>query len=112
MHASVRQLLDSWQLRGAGRWARMCPISCWAMSRLLTRWAPCAAVQVKLADLVPLKRCSSSAKLLVGQRVFAIGNPFGLDHTLTTGVVSGTGREIQSVSGRPIQVRPPFLLAS
>ncbi|KAI5077439.1 hypothetical protein GOP47_0007263 [Adiantum capillus-veneris] len=46
----------------------------------------------------------SSTDLLVGQKVYAIGNPFGLDHTLTTGVISGLRREISSAAtGRPIQ---------
>ena len=44
----------------------------------------------------------SSADLQVGQAVLAIGNPFGLDQTLTTGVVSALGREIQSVTRRRI----------
>ena len=37
-----------------------------------------------------------SRTVRVGQAVFAIGNPFGFDHTLTTGVVSGLNRTIQS----------------
>nr|WP_321466926.1 trypsin-like peptidase domain-containing protein [uncultured Desulfobulbus sp.] len=43
-----------------------------------------------------------SKNLLVGQKVFAIGNPFGLDQTLTTGIVSALGREIKAVTGRTI----------
>lgn len=45
----------------------------------------------------------SSKGLQVGQKAFAIGNPFGLDQTLTTGVISALGREIESVTRRPIQ---------
>ena len=37
-----------------------------------------------------------SSNLLVGQKVYAIGNPFGLDHTLTQGIVSGVGRELNT----------------
>ncbi|MEZ4438118.1 MAG: trypsin-like peptidase domain-containing protein [Polyangiaceae bacterium] len=51
--------------------------------------------------LAPLPR-GSSETLHVGQQTLAIGNPFGLDHTLSTGVVSGLEREIESLAGRPI----------
>ncbi|MDX2000641.1 MAG: trypsin-like peptidase domain-containing protein [Thermoanaerobaculia bacterium] len=44
-----------------------------------------------------------SADLAVGQKVFAIGNPFGFDQTLTTGVVSALGREIESAARIPIR---------
>lgn len=44
----------------------------------------------------------SSDNLKVGQQALAIGNPFGLDHTLTSGIISGTGRQVTSPSGRPI----------
>ncbi len=54
------------------------------------------------AGLVPILRGKSSA-LVVGQTVLAIGNPFGLDHTLTVGVISALGREIQSVAGTTIE---------
>ncbi len=44
-----------------------------------------------------------SADLRVGQSVFAIGNPFGLDQSLTTGVISALGREIESLARLPIR---------
>jgi len=56
----------------------------------------------KAATLMPLD-IGNSQDLRVGQRVLAIGNPFGLDHTLTTGVVSALGRSIKSVNDRTIE---------
>jgi S1-C subfamily serine protease len=44
-----------------------------------------------------------SGDLMVGQKVLALGNPFGLDQTLTTGVISAVGREIRSVAGTLIE---------
>jgi S1-C subfamily serine protease len=51
--------------------------------------------------MVPLA-LGRSDDVRVGQQTLAIGNPFGLDHTLSTGVISGLEREIKSRSGHPI----------
>lgn len=63
-----------------------------------------AVLQIK----APASRLSpiavgSSRDLLVGQRVLAVGNPFGLDHTLTVGVVSALGRELRVEGNRTIR---------
>ena len=59
-------------------------------------------IEAPKAKLPPLP-IGSSRELQVGQRVFAIGNPFGLDQTLTMGIVSALGREIESVTRRTIR---------
>lgn len=43
-----------------------------------------------------------STDLQVGQKVFAVGNPFGLDQTITSGIISALGREIKAITGRTI----------
>jgi S1-C subfamily serine protease len=68
--------------------------------------APDKDIAVVKIDAPPSKlkkiAVGDSSELRVGQSVLAIGNPFGLDQTLTTGVISGLGREIKSISERTI----------
>jgi|CXWL01.1.fsa_nt_gi S1-C subfamily serine protease len=59
-------------------------------------------IEAPAAKLRPLP-VGRSHDLQVGQKVFAIGNPFGLDQTLTTGVISALGREIDSLARVPIR---------
>ncbi len=63
-----------------------------------------AVLQIKMPPekLTPLET-GRSRDLLVGQRVLAVGNPFGLDHSLSVGVVSALGRELKSPGGRTIR---------
>jgi S1-C subfamily serine protease len=54
-------------------------------------------------DKLPPIPIGVSRDLMVGQKVYAIGNPFGLDQTLTTGIVSALNREIESFNSRTIR---------
>ena len=62
-----------------------------------------AVLRIPTRNLPTPISIGSSSDLQVGQNVLAIGNPFGLDYTLTTGVVSALGREVNGVGGRPIK---------
>ncbi|MEH3116961.1 MAG: trypsin-like peptidase domain-containing protein [Methylorubrum populi] len=56
----------------------------------------------RVAALPPPLAVGGSANLKVGQSAFAIGNPFGLDHTLTTGVISALQRRLPTQEGREL----------
>ncbi|XP_026459863.1 protease Do-like 8, chloroplastic [Papaver somniferum] len=58
----------------------------------LCKWSTCTRL------LRPIK-VGQSSDLKVGQQCLAIGNPFGFDHTLAVGVISGLNREINSQAG-------------
>jgi 2-alkenal reductase len=56
----------------------------------------------RLSHMPPPLAVGASADLKVGQSTFAIGNPFGLDHTLTTGVISAVRRRMPTSEGREV----------
>ncbi len=58
-----------------------------------------AVLQLKTSDTVPWAPMGSSRDALVGEPVIAIGNPFGLSNTVTTGVLSATGRSLRTNTG-------------
>ena len=55
------------------------------------------------ANDLPTLELGDSDNVEVGDDVYAIGNPYGLDHTFTTGVVSALGRELQAPDGATIE---------
>jgi S1-C subfamily serine protease len=62
-----------------------------------------AVLKVEKVDKLRPIKVGSSDKLLVGQQAIAIGNPFGLDHSLSKGVISALGREVQGIGGVTIR---------
>lgn len=61
-----------------------------------------ALIRIRPKKDLPVLRLGDSDKLQVGQKVLAIGNPFGLELTLTTGVISALGRPVQGGQGQPL----------
>lgn len=61
-----------------------------------------AVIKIDGATGLTVVPMGDSSQLAVGQKVLAIGNPFGLDRTLTTGVISGLQRPIRARNNRPI----------
>jgi S1-C subfamily serine protease len=62
-----------------------------------------ALIKIEPRESLPVLKLGDSDPLQVGQKVLAIGNPFGLEGTLTTGVVSSLGRSIQDENGRTLE---------
>jgi S1-C subfamily serine protease len=60
-------------------------------------------IDVPPGTLAPVRVANPKEALEVGQKTIAIGNPFGLDHTLTTGVISALGRQMEGVGGVTIR---------
>lgn len=59
-------------------------------------------IEAPAERLFPLD-IGDSARLRVGQRVFAVGNPFGLERTMTTGIISSLNRSLNARNGRSMK---------
>ena len=62
-----------------------------------------ALIKIEAGHKLPFLHLGESDNLIVGQKVLAIGNPFGLEGTLTTGIVSSLGRAIEPEEGRRLE---------
>jgi len=62
-----------------------------------------ALIKINPRRKTPFLRLGDSDKIQVGQKVLAIGNPFGLEGTLTTGVISSLGRTIRDEEGNELE---------
>ncbi len=62
-----------------------------------------ALIKIRAGRKLPFVRLGDSDNLQVGQKVLAIGNPFGLEGTLTTGIVSSLGRSLQNEDGTALE---------
>lgn len=73
----------------------MCHVPSGNLPFCITPTCVCFHFRPALQTLSPVT-LGTSADLLVGQRVYAIGNPFGLDHSLSSGIISGLNRQLNA----------------
>jgi S1-C subfamily serine protease len=69
----------------------------------IDRRSDLAILHINAGRKLPFVRLGTSDDLVVGQKVLAIGNPFGLEGTLTTGIVSSLGRSLQNEDGEELE---------
>jgi len=69
----------------------------------IDRRSDLAILKIRADRKLPFVRLGDSDTLVVGQKVLAIGNPFGLEGTLTTGIVSSLGRSLQGEEGNTLE---------
>jgi putative serine protease PepD len=69
----------------------------------IDRRSDLAILKIKADRKLPFVRLGNSDTIQVGQKVLAIGNPFGLEGTLTTGIVSSLGRSLENEDGNELE---------